>query len=382
MTGPELKGDCVQGEIFFDDGLLGQDAGGTWFRAPKRVISADTAEDVPAALLALNDAEKSGEWLAGFASYELGYALIDKLRGRMPTTRDTPLLCFGVFDEPLPGGAEMSGAAELSGPAPRWDLARYRRAFDEVKHYIGSGDCYQINLTFPMDSQMSGDAKALYAQLVDRQKVQHGAYVDLGGAQFLSRSPELFFRTDGRMIETLPMKGTVARGLSSEEDAARIKWLQNDEKNRAENLMIVDLLRNDISRVSMPGTVTVPELFDVQTFATVHQMVSRVRAQLAPDQGLAEIFRALFPCGSITGAPKIRAMEIIDDLEDSPRGIYCGAIGWSGPGGQRSFNVAIRTLSLFDEGRVRLNVGGGVVWDSTAPSEYEEALWKARYAEI
>ena len=382
MTGPEQKGDCVQGEIFFDDGPLGHQAGGTWFRAPKRVISADTVEDVPAALLALNEAEKSGEWLAGFASYELGYALIDKLRDRMPTTRDTPLLCFGIFDEPLPGGAEMSGSAALTVPAPRWDLARYRKAFDEAKRYIGQGDCYQINLTFPMASTMSGDAKTLYAQLVDRQKVQHGAYVDLGGAQFLSRSPELFFRTDGGMIETLPMKGTVARGLTPEEDAARINWLQKDEKNRAENLMIVDLLRNDISRVSVPGTVKVPELFDVQTFATVHQMVSRVRAQLAPDQGLAEIFRALFPCGSITGAPKIRAMEIIDDLENYPRGIYCGAIGWSGPGGQRSFNVAIRTLSLFDEGRVRLNVGGGVVWDSTAPSEYEEALWKARYAEI
>jgi len=382
MTGPEQKGDCVQGEIFFDDGPLGLEAGGTWFRAPKRVISAHTPEEVPAALAALNAAEEAGEWLAGYASYELGYALIETLRSRMPALRDMPLLCFGVFDDPEAGRDFSTADAGLEKPVPRWDLARYRTAFDEVKRYIGAGDCYQINLTFPMDSQMSGDAKSLYSQLIERQKVSHGAYVDLGGAQFLSRSPELFFRTDSGMIETLPMKGTVARGLTPEEDAARVKWLQNDEKNRAENLMIVDLLRNDISRVSVPGTVNVPELFQVQTFATVYQMVSRVRADLAPEQGLAEIFQALFPCGSITGAPKIRAMEIIDDLEDDPRGIYCGAIGWSGPGGRRSFNVAIRTLSLFEEGRVRLNVGGGVVWDSTAPSEYEEALWKARYAEI
>ncbi|MGB0900504.1 aminodeoxychorismate synthase component I [Halocynthiibacter sp.] len=372
----------MQGEIFFDDGPLGQGAGGTWFRAPKRIISAHSPEEVPAAMAALNEAEAAGEWLAGYASYELGYALIDKLQDRMPAKRDTPLLCFGVFAEPQPGGASNVGPAALTIPAPRWDLAGYRKAFDEVKRYIGQGDCYQINLTFPMDAEMSGDAKVLYGMLCDRQKVKHGAFVDMGGATFLSRSPELFFRTQGGVIETLPMKGTVARGLTPEEDAARIKWLQNDEKNRAENLMIVDLLRNDISQVSVPGTVKVPELFEVQTFATVHQMVSRVRANLAPDQGVAEIFQALFPCGSITGAPKIRAMEIINDLEDDPRGIYCGAIGWSGPGGQRSFNVAIRTLSLFDQGRVRLNVGGGVVWDSTAPSEYEEALWKARYAEI
>ena len=198
----------------------------------------------------------------------------------------------------------------------------------------------------------------------------------------LSRSPELFFRTsaDG-VIETRPMKGTQPRSDDPAEDARRKAWLAQDEKNRAENLMIVDLLRNDVSRVAVPGSVKVPELFHVESYATVHQMTSLVRAQLAKGVGFAEIMTALFPCGSITGAPKVRAMEIIHELEHGPRDIYCGSIGWMAPDGRSEFNVAIRTL-LVDGADVTLNVGGGVVWDSTADSEYEEALWKARYARL
>jgi len=175
------------------------------------------------------------------------------------------------------------------------------------------------------------------------------------------------------------MKGTQPRATDAAEDARRRCFLQSDAKNRAENLMIVDLLRNDISRVSLPGSVRVPDLFSVETYETVHQMTSRITAQLRPGTTLSEILRALFPCGSITGAPKIRAMEILAQVERSPREIYCGAIGWAAPDGRAEFNVAIRTLML-EEGRATLNVGGGVVHDSTAPGEYEEALWKARFA--
>ncbi|WP_231704054.1 aminodeoxychorismate synthase component I [Cochlodiniinecator piscidefendens] len=356
---------------------------GTVFRNPKRLIVAHTPEEVPGALVELARAQADGLWIAGYGSYELGYVMMPGLADLMPTERDTPLMAFGVFDAPLQGKLD-AGEATLGPLRPTWDLARYRRAFETLKAYIGAGDTYQINLTFPIETEYTGDAQALYQQLVARQSVSHGAFVDLGvGPTILSRSPELFFRTNAQgQIETLPMKGTVARGLTDAEDEARKDWLHNDTKNRAENLMIVDLLRNDISQVSEIGSVKVPELYSIQSFATVHQMVSKVTAQLLPETSLTDIFRALFPCGSITGAPKHRAMQIIDELEDAPRGIYCGGIGWMAPDGASSFNVAIRTLSLFDGGRVRLNVGGGVVWDSTAPSEYEEALWKARYADL
>ncbi len=286
------------------------------------------------------------------------------------------------------GGVAPAPPVGLSTPRPAWSEAEYQAAFAVVHEFIGgAGDIYQANLTFPplqLDLR-GGGAEALHAALAQGQPVGHGALVlqEGGLPDIVSRSPELFFRTsaDG-VIETRPMKGTQPRSDDPVEDAARRDFLTADEKNLAENLMIVDLLRNDISQVADPGSVHVPELFAVETYATVHQMTSLVRARLrAGTGGLAEIFTALFPpCGSITGAPKIRAMEILADLEPDPREIYCGTIGWAAPDGASSFNVAIRTL-MVEDGRAVMNVGGGgVVWDSTAASEYEEALWKARFA--
>jgi para-aminobenzoate synthetase component 1 len=210
--------------------------------------------------------------------------------------------------------------------------------------------------------------------------VRHGALVALGGPIILSRSPELFFEVsaDG-WIESLPMKGTARRGKTDAEDERLKQELANDPKNQAENRMIVDLLRNDISRISEVGTLSVPQLFHIESYATLHQMVSRVRAKLLRRTGISQIFAALFPCGSITGAPKIRAMEILNELEGAPRGAYCGSIGWIAPNGEMRFNVAIRTLTLFDGGEAIYNVGGGVVFDSTAESEYRECLLKARF---
>lgn len=364
-------------EIRFDQGPLGA---GTWFGDPIRLIEAWEPAQVRAAFEAIDAARAEGFWVAGYGTYELGYALEDRLLGLMPEDRRLPLLRFGVYQAPALRPLQH-GSTALTDPQPLWTQTRYEEAFDKVNAYIGAGDTYQINLTFPMEATYEGDPAALYAALTARQPVGQGALVLQEDApDLLSRSPEMFYRTLGDgTIETRPMKGTQPRLEDPEEDAKRVAWLQADEKNRAENLMIVDLLRNDISRVAQTGSVHVPELFKVESYATVHQMVSLVRAKLRPDATLGDIFRALFPCGSITGAPKLRAMEIIHELEPTPREIYCGGIGWAAPDGRSNFNVAIRTL-MVEDGKARLNVGGGVVWDSTGPSEYEEALWKARYA--
>ena len=259
---------------------------------------------------------------------------------------------------------------------------RYDAAMARVMAYIGAGDCYQINLTFPMETRLlEGDARALYGALRARQAVGYGGFLDMGvGPVVISRSPELFFSLDaaGR-IAAKPMKGTAPRGADPGEDAALAEELYQSEKARAENLMIVDLLRNDISRIARVGSVRVPELFAVESFATVHQMSSLIVGELLEPPTMAALMPALFPCGSITGAPKIRAMQIIREVEAHPRGVYCGAVGWMAPDGAAVFNVAIRTLRLWPDGRVMLNVGGGVVQDSTAQGEWEEALWKARY---
>ncbi|TCL08835.1 aminodeoxychorismate synthase subunit I [Shimia isoporae] len=367
-------------QIRFDQGPEGA---ATEFARPERIIRADQAAEVPGALAALDQARDEGRWVAGFCSYELGYTLEPRLSAHLPDARRLPLLCFGVFDAPRPAIVMPEASLEGLSWQAGWDAAAYDSAFQDVHAYIGAGDIYQANLTFPLVAEYSGQVRALYARLVAQQAVGHGVFLEADGLPaILSRSPELFFRTDaaGR-IETRPMKGTQPRSNDPVEDIRAKAWLATDEKNRAENLMIVDLLRNDISRVAKAGTVHVPQLFEVESYATVHQMVSTVAAELQDGVGLAGILRALFPCGSITGAPKLRAMEIIHDLEQTPREIYCGTIGWAAPDGRSEFNVAIRTL-MIEDGLAVLNVGGGIVWDSTAGAEYEEALWKARFAKL
>ena len=373
--------------ILFDQGPERQPV---LFGAPKALILAWEPDQVAGAFADMAVAQAAGNWLAGYASYELGYALEPRLAGLMPGGRQVPLLAFevhGGYESAAPwldqAGAEAD-AAGLGSLVPDWGMAEYTRAFDLVAGLIRAGDCYQINLTMPIRVAATGSDRALYGALRRVQPVRHGAFADLGvGPVVLSRSPELFFRLSatGR-IETWPMKGTARRDPDPARDAALKAELAASLKDRAENLMIVDLLRNDISRISEVGSVRAPELFRVETYATVHQMISRVVGQLRPGVGIAALFGALFPCGSITGAPKIRAMEVIRALEPEPRGIYCGAIGWIAPDRSAQFNVAIRTLSRFAGGGMVMNVGGGVVYDSTAASEYEEALWKARFAVV
>ena len=346
--------------------------------------------DLLPALARLDAARAGGAWIAGYVAYEAGYALEPKLAHLMPDGREGPLLAFGIYGAPGPAAAVMDRArAEardviMSEPAPKIGRAIYDAAFAKVAAYIAAGDCYQINLTFPMQARLTqGTALGLYGALRARQRVGHGVFCDLGvGPVVVSRSPELFFTVDGAgRITARPMKGTAPRDADPVRDAAIAAQLQASQKDRAENLMIVDLLRNDISRLAQVGSVKVPELFKVEPFATVHQMSSRIVGQLLGRPGLGDLLAALFPCGSITGAPKIRAMEIIREVEPHPRGAYCGAMGWMDPDGRASFNVAIRTLRLFDGTLVEMNVGGGVVHDSTATGEWEEALWKARFAE-
>lgn len=374
--------------ILFDHGPGGHTAR---FDAPLARITADTPEAVPDALAQLGRAQQRGHWLAGYASYELGYALEPRLAPLMPGSRRVPLLDFTAHAGPRDGQAALAAcdaAADQGrlGPlTPDWTPDQYGAAFARVAAYIAAGDCYQVNLTFPLRAQAAGGAQALYGALRRRQPVRHGALIDRGDGTpvILSRSPELFFRirADGQ-IETRPMKGTAPRHADPAQDALARDELRQSLKNRAENLMIVDLLRNDISRICSPGSVLVPELYSVESLATVHQMSSRVTGRLRPDATPETLLRALFPCGSVTGAPKIRAMQIIRSLEPSPRGVYCGAIGWLAPDGRAEFNVAIRTLTLFADGDTVINVGGGLVQDSTAPGEYEEALWKARFAQL
>ncbi len=350
------------------------------FADPSAMVVAREAGEVPGALAALDAALAGGGWVAGFAGYELGYAFERRLLALIPGGRRLPLLAFGVFEAPGEVAPRAPGGT-LGEFRPLWDAARYGAAFARVADYIRAGDIYQANLTFPIAGRWDGDPAALQAALAAVQPVGHGALVALPEATLLSRSPELFFALDGAGgIETRPMKGTAPRDADPGRDQALRDGLAGDGKNRAENLMIVDLLRNDLGRICAVGSVKVPELFAVESYATVHQMVSRITGRLLAGMPLSRILAALFPCGSVTGAPKIRAMEIIRELEPWPREAYCGAIGWAAPDGRAAFNVAIRTIALHAGGEAVLNVGGGIVAESTAVAEYEEALWKARFA--
>jgi para-aminobenzoate synthetase component 1 len=359
----------------------------TVFAEPLRVITARTRAEFHRGLGEIEAAHRAGKWIAGFMAYEAGHLFEKKLAPFAPENRETPLMSFGVFDAPAKDHPlavpqrRIENEPLLAEPRAGWDFPAYRQRFEKLHRHLRQGDCYQANLTMPIHARWSGDPLAAFWSLIERQPVKYGALVALDGPVLISRSPELFFRVaaDG-WIETHPMKGTARRGASPDEDDAIIAAMRADEKTQAENRMIVDLLRNDISRVTEVGTLDVPKLFDIETYPTVHQMVSHVRAKLLPEIGIADIFAALFPCGSVTGAPKIRAMEILHDLESGPRDAYCGAIGYIAPNRTMRFNVAIRTISLFAGGRAVFNVGGGIVFDSKAEAEYEECLLKARFA--
>jgi para-aminobenzoate synthetase component I len=367
--------------ILFRDDLARRE---TLFDRPEELLTAESLDELETVFGKMEAARAAGKWLAGYFSYEAGALFEPKLAASLLDGRRFPLAVFGVFGTPT--FRKTTPSADLSSwhlqePEAAWSFGDYEKRFNRVHQHLREGDCYQANLTFPVTAKWQGDPAAIFDALAVRQPVRHSAFVNFSDTKILSRSPELFFKTDREgWIESLPMKGTARRGRTSASDKAQKRFLASDPKNQSENRMIVDLLRNDISRISEVGTLSVPKLFKIETYETLHQMVSLVRAKLLPGLTIRDIFAALFPCGSITGAPKLSAMQILQNLEQKPRGIYCGSIGWIAPDGRMQFNVAIRTLTLYPDGEAVFNVGGGVVFDSTAEEEYAECLLKARFA--
>ncbi|MDH5297813.1 MAG: aminodeoxychorismate synthase component I [Desulfobulbaceae bacterium] len=336
-----------------------------------------------------------GHYLAGWFAYEFGYLLEPSLAG-LGWVGQPPLLAeLGVYNEPhvydhrsssfsgrgpwptTPGGG-APGEYRLRNLRLNQQQQEYLAAIQRIKQYIAAGDTYQVNYTLKLLFDFSGSAEGFYQTLRRNQSVAYGAYLRNGLHRLLSFSPELFFRKKGERCTVRPMKGTARRGRSCEEDAAIAAWLRADAKNRSENVMIVDLLRNDLGRVCTMGSVRTDSLFDVETYESLHQMTSTIHGRLRPDVGLAELFGALFPCGSVTGAPKIRTMEIIRELELAPRGVYTGAIGYLAPDGDAFFNVPIRTVVL-DGGRGEMGIGSGVVFDSDPVGEWEECGLKGSF---
>lgn len=356
------------------------------YRAPVRVIEARTADAVPDALAAIRRATQSGLHAAGFVAYEAGTALEPRLASA--GTPDGPLLWFGLFDRVETMAREAVAewlpdprGAWASNPEPTIDRTTYDARLARVLELIAAGDIYQANLTFPATVRVTGDPLALYARLRGTAQARYGAVIATGRETILSLSPELFFRLDGDQLLARPMKGTALRGTTADADRGAAAALAADEKQRAENLMIVDLLRNDLSRVATAGSVATPTLFTVETYPTLHQMVSDVTATIAPDTDALDVLQALFPCGSITGAPKIRASEVIAEVEGTPRGVYTGAIGHFTAGGDAAFNVAIRTLVLAgdEEDTAQIGLGSGIVADSNGSTEWAECLAKGAF---
>ena len=341
------------GTVLLDTADAGESGrAGFLFEKPVGELVASDIEDVVPALEAVDRVIGEGLWVAGFISYEAGYAFEKSLLG---TEVKGPLLWFGVYDRAtrLAPGAVGEGLSAAAGGRsvveafrPGVEQGDYRRNVWIIRNHIREGDVYQINYTFPLLFEFRGDSLALYRDLRLAQPVPYAAYINDGRSIHLSMSPELFFERRGSSIVTRPMKGTAPAGRTPDADADVSALLQADAKNRAENLMIVDLLRNDLSRCCRPGSVKVPALFTVHRYPTVLQMTSTVEGTLREDADYLSIFRALFPCGSVTGAPKIKAMEIIRELEPAARGVYCGAIGFISPHREATFSVAIRTVSL------------------------------------
>lgn len=358
--------------------LRGDDGEKSWrlFRNPERVLSAYRPEEVMSTLQAVQDAADDGLYAAGFLAYEAGPGL-DKAC-ETHSLNNLPLAWFGLFKdhESLELDQDAGADFEVGEWEPSVSAAEYRKVIEHIKCYLKAGDTYQVNYTFRLRADFKGKPWDLFALLTRTQRAEHCAFIETDDFAFCSASPELFFSLDGKSLVSRPMKGTARRGMTLQQDKELAEALHESEKNRAENIMIVDMVRNDMGRVAEPGTVHVPEQFSIERYPTVFQMTSEVESTTSAP--FADIMKALFPCASITGAPKVRTMQIIKELEPEPRGIYTGCIGYLGPGRKAEFNVAIRTVHIDKERSVaEYGVGGGIVWDSDAENEYEECRVKA-----
>jgi para-aminobenzoate synthetase / 4-amino-4-deoxychorismate lyase len=372
-----MKSDQVMAEAQV---ILHNEAAEKWlrFRDPRQIIVAYEVEEVVAALKSIELLVQSHGWhAAGFLSYEATSAFDNALCAH--SVQDFPLLWFGLY----PNAEEYElpkadfEAYVLAEPVPAISQEEYGQAIERIKRYISSGDTYQVNYTLRLKSCFRGDPFQLFLAMVQAQSAGYSAWIDTGRYAICSASPELFFHLEGDKLTCKPMKGTVRRGRTLDEDASLADWLHHSEKNRAENLMIVDMIRNDLGRVAEVGSVQVPQLFEVERHPTLWQMTSTVTATCR--KSFSEIMTALFPCASITGAPKIRTTQIIAELEPSARGIYTGSIGFLAPNRMAQFSVAIRTAVVDrNTAQVEYGSGGGIVWDSACGDEYTEALLKSR----
>lgn len=359
--------------------ILQDKQGARWlhFDDPLQVFMTSDLIKIPQLLIEIESkVEEQGLFAAGYISYEAAPAFDAALLVRPPSSQ--PLIWFGLYERPnsstdlAPCGPYQVGEWQASISRTEYDAA-----IDSIKQHIAQGETYQVNYTYRLRAPFQGEPRGLFLDLVRAQEPAYAAYIDLGSHVICSASPELFFQLEGAEVSSRPMKGTVERGRTLAEDRAKAEWLYLSEKNRAENVMIVDMIRNDMGRVGEIGSVEVPRLFDVERYPTIWQMTSTVTAKT--EASLAEIMAALFPCASITGAPKVSTMSIIAELESSPRGVYTGCIGYLAPGRRARFNVAIRTV-IVDRARelAEFGVGGGIVWDSGVDSEYAESVTKAR----
>jgi para-aminobenzoate synthetase/4-amino-4-deoxychorismate lyase len=350
--------------------------------APYRVLVAERPAEVVGVLAEVERATDAGCWAFGYVAYEAASALEPHLAVHDSTPLGMPLVWFGLCDEPVPV-PPLDAAEGPYGRAewwPTWTAEEHTRGVARIRDRIAAGDTYQCNLTVQMAGRVQGDPFGLYRDLSLGQRGAHNAYLDLGRFAVVSASPELFFERRGDEIRLRPMKGTARRGRDRREDEVLARRLRGSAKEQAENLMIVDLLRNDVARVAETGSVCVPAMFTVERYETVLQLTSEVVARLRPGTGLVELFRALFPCGSVTGAPKASSMGVIHDLEPAPRGVYCGAIGLVGPPAapvRARFGVAIRTAVVDTHtGSAVYGTGGGITWDSEPTAEHAEVLTK------
>ncbi|MCI0551128.1 MAG: aminodeoxychorismate synthase component I [Anaerolineae bacterium] len=349
-----------------------------YFANPHRVIIAQKLEEIIPALREIERLIKVNTWhAAGFVSYEAASAFDSALR-TLPEA-GFPFLWFGLYSQPNPV-SRIGNPNYNTLPTLNWQLTvdreTYNTAIEQIRNHIADGRTYQVNYTMRLQADFTGSAWDFFLHLAQSQN-NHAAYIDMGRYVICSASPELFFQLDGDTITCRPMKGTVKRGRTTFEDEAQSQWLKNSEKNRAENVMIVDMIRNDLGRIAKIGSVSVPELFNTERYPTLWQMTSTVKAKT--NASMTEIFKALFPSASITGAPKVGTMRIIAGLETTPRRVYTGSVGYIAPNRKATFNVAIRTALIDRETqKAEYGVGGGIVWDSTSADEYAEALLKAR----
>jgi para-aminobenzoate synthetase/4-amino-4-deoxychorismate lyase len=368
--------------ILFDDARDGG-APPRLYRQPGQIVVANELDELLPALERVRAGLRSGKHAAGYLAYEAGHAFDPKLRDSARKGQGA-LLCFGLFDDfETPNLVELlpsAGAAYVGRPRPRVVQKEYEAAVEAVRDHLFAGDFYQANLTFGCDVAVSGDPLALFARLRRSARSGWGGVLLHNGDAIVSLSPEQFFTIRHGIIEALPMKGTAPRRPDPVADRLEAERLSANEKQRAENLMIVDLMRNDLARVSVAGSVSVPELFAVQTYPTLHQMVSHITAQLRAECDALDVLQTIFPCGSVTGAPKVAAIEALTRLEPEPRGAYTGSMGWIEPGGDAAFNVLIRTLEWrLGSTKARLGLGSGLVVDSIPRDEWDECLLKGDF---